>query len=81
MAHNKPVLLTHENPLLNYVNETTYLLGNLAFFRIHVTCFIPGDESPCANAISKCVLGARAWCSSLSFEAVLYLISNLITGI
>ena len=59
MAHNKPVLLTHGNLLLNYVNETTYLLGNLAFFRICVNCFIPGDDSPCAM-LSQSVCGGES---------------------
>ena len=54
---NKPVLLTHGNVLLSYVNETMHLLGILPFFKIHVNCF--RDESPCANAISKCMLWER----------------------
>ena len=41
---------------LIYVNETTYLLGNLSFFKIHVDCFMALDDSPCANVISKCML-------------------------
>ena len=32
------------------------LLGNLPFFKIHVNCFMAGDDFPCANAISKCML-------------------------
>ena len=35
--------------LLIYVNETIYLLGNLALFKIHVNSFIVWDDSPSAN--------------------------------
>ena len=70
---NKPVLLTHGNGLLSYVNEPTHLLGNFPVFKIHVSCFMDGDESPCANAISKCMLWERGlvhlsqfWGDSLS---------------
>ena len=50
---------SYENILLSYVNETMYLLGNLPFFKIHVNCFMDRDDSPCANAISKCMLWVR----------------------
>ena len=40
------VFLTHGNVLLNHVNETMYLLGNLPFFKIHVNCLIAWDDSP-----------------------------------
>ena len=36
-----------------------YLLGNLPFFKIHVNCFMAQDDSPCANAISKCMLWVK----------------------
>ena len=44
---------------LIYVNETTYLLGNLSFFKIHVKSFMARDDSPCANVISKCMWWMR----------------------
>ena len=43
--------------LLIYVDELIYLLGNLHFFKIHVNLFFTQDDSPCANVISKCMLG------------------------
>ena len=43
--------------LLIYVNETTYLLGNLPFFKIHVNRFMAQDDSPAANVISMHVAG------------------------
>ena len=36
-----------------------YLLGNLSFFKVPVHCFMALDDSPCANAISKCMLWVR----------------------
>ena len=46
--------------LLSYVNETMYLLGNLPFLKIPVNCFIMAqDNSPCANAILKCILWVK----------------------
>ena len=39
--------------VLNYVNETIYLLGNLSFFKTHVNHFMAWDDSPGANVISK----------------------------
>ena len=45
--------------LLIYVNETTYLLGNLPFFKIHVNRFMAQDDSYCANVISECMLWVR----------------------
>ena len=56
---DKPVCFTHANILLSYVSETMYLLGNLPFFKIHVNCFMTQDDSPCASAISKCMLWVR----------------------
>ena len=56
---NKPVLLTHGNVLLSYVNEPTHLLGNSPVFKIHVSCLMDRDESPRANATSKCMLWER----------------------
>ena len=53
---DKPVCFTHANVLLSYVNETTYLLGNLPFFKIHVNHLMAWDDSSCANVISKCML-------------------------
>ena len=50
---------SYENILLSYVNETMYLLGNLPFFKIHVNCFMAQGDSPCASAISKCMLWVR----------------------
>ena len=38
--------------LLIYVNETTYLLGNMLFFKIHVKRFMAQDDSPGANVIT-----------------------------
>ena len=32
-----------------------YLLGNLTFFKIPVNCFMTRDDSPYADAISKCI--------------------------
>ena len=43
----------------NYVNvlkkkkKSTYLLGNLPFFKILVNCFMARHGSACANAVSK----------------------------
>ena len=54
---NTYVLLIHFSP--NYVNETTYLLGNLPFFMIHVSRFMARDDSRDANVISKCMLWVR----------------------
>ena len=56
---NKPVCFTHTIVLLIYVNEATYLLGNLPFFKIHVNHFMARDGSPCACVISDCMLRVR----------------------
>ena len=53
---DKPVCFTHGNVLLNYVNETMYLFGNLPFLKIRVNHFMAWDDSPCANVTSKCML-------------------------
>ena len=37
---DKPVCFTHANILLNYINETMSLPGNMPFFKIHVNCFM-----------------------------------------
>ena len=55
---DKPVCFTHGNVLLSYVNKTMYLFRNLPLFKIHVN-FMARDDSPCANAISKCILWMR----------------------
>ena len=51
---------------LIYVNEATYLLGNLPFFKIHVDHFMVDsrDDSPGANVISESCGGWGAWCHS-----------------
>ena len=72
-----------EMSILSYANELC-LFGNLHFFEIHLNCFMAQDDSPCANAISKCMLWVRGLserCSSLSFEAFPSLISSLLIGI
>ena len=56
---DKPVCFTHANVLSSYVNETTALLGNLPFFKIHVNHFMARDNLPCANIISKCMSWVR----------------------
>ena len=56
---NKQVSFSHTNVLLIYVNETMYFLGHLPFFKIQVNRFMAQDDSPCANAISKCMLWVR----------------------
>ena len=78
---NKPVLLTHGNVLLSYVNETMHLLGNLPFFKIHVNCFIVGMIQFVPMLSQNACYWRWAWCSSFSFEVLLYLISNLLTDI
>ena len=54
--------------LLIYVNETVYLLGNLPFFKIHVSGFIAWDDSPGANVISKYMLWVRDLVPFSEFE-------------
>ena len=56
---DKPVCFTHANILLNYINETMSLPGNMPFFKIHVNRFMARDNSPCANVISKCMLWVK----------------------
>ena len=55
---DKPVCFTHAN-VLSYDNETLSLLGNLPFVKIHINHFTAQNNSPCANVISKCLLGVR----------------------
>ena len=50
---DKLACFTHANVLLSSVNQSTYLLGNLLFFKIHVSHFAAWDESPCAKVISE----------------------------
>ena len=55
----------------------------MCLFEIHVNCFMAQDDSPCTNAISKCMFWVRGLserCSSLSFEAFPSLISSLLIG-
>ena len=54
---DKPVCFTLANVLLSYVNETTNLLGNLPFFKIHGNHVMAWHDSPCA--ISKYMLWVR----------------------
>ena len=56
---DKPECFTHANILLNYINETMSLPGNMPFFKIHVNRFMAQDNSPWANVISKCMLWVR----------------------
>ena len=55
-----------------------YLLGNLPFFKIHVNCFMARDDSPCANAISKCMLWVRGLVPFWVLRHFLSLISSLL---
>ena len=73
---------SYGNVLLSYVNETMYLLGNLPFFKINVNCSMARDDSPCVNAISKCMLWVKGLVS-LSALRIFFssLISSLIIGI
>ena len=43
--------------LLICVDEAIYLLGNLPFFKIHVSCFMAQDDSPGATGISMYLVG------------------------
>ena len=36
-----------------------YFLGNLLVFKIHVSCFMARDDSPCVNTISIFMLWVR----------------------
>ena len=54
--------------LLIYVNETVYLLGNLPLFKIHVSGFMPGEDSPGADVISKYMLWVRGLVPFSKFE-------------
>ena len=48
-----------------------YFLGNVPYFKTHVNCFMAGDDSPCTNAILKCILWVRGLVQ-LCFEAFLF---------
>ena len=49
-----------------------HLLGNSPFFKIHVNCFMAGDDSPSANAISKWMMQLfQFWGDSLSLQVIL----------
>ena len=78
---DKPVCFTHTVVLLIYVNETIHLLGNLPFFKIHVNHFMAWDDSPCANVISKCMLGVRGLVPLPILRHLLSLIHSLLIGI
>ena len=59
-----------------------YLLGNLPLFNIHVDCFMARDDSPCASAISKCMLQVKGPCATLSvLRHFCYLVSSFLTSI
>ena len=73
---NKPVCFTHTMVLLNCVNETMYLLGNLHFFKILVSCFMAQDDSTCANVISMHVVGERPGATLLGLRYFLSLTSR-----
>ena len=79
---NKPVCFTHGNVLLSYVNETMYLLGNLPFFKIHVNCFMAGDDSPFAilSQNACCGRGVLSLSVSLSVTITLSLEAFLLLG-
>ena len=55
---DKPLFVSYI-VLLNYVNETIYLYGNLPFFKIHVNHFMTWDDSPGAKIISEFILWVR----------------------
>ena len=73
---NKPVCFTHTMVLLNCVNETMYLLGNLHFFKILVSCFMAQDDSTCADVISMHVVGERPGATLLGLRYFLSLTSR-----
>ena len=75
---DKPGCFTRANVFLSYVNETTYGLGKLPFFKIHVNHFMARDNSPGANVLPKRKLRVRGSCQSLSFETFPF--SNLQTA-
>jgi len=60
---------------LSYINETMYLLGNLPFFKMHVNCFMAGDDSPCAILSQNVCCGRGAWCNTLCLRHFFYLIA------
>ena len=64
---NNPVYFAHINVHLIYVNEIMCLLGDLSFFKFHVSCFLSWhDLLPILSQNACCMWGA--WCHSLSFE-------------
>ena len=66
--------------LLIYVNETIYLLQNLPFFMIHVSCFMAWDDSRFANDLKMHIVGEGPG-ATLSFETFLSLISSQLVAI
>ena len=60
---------------LSYINETLYFLGNLPFFKMHVNCFMAGDDSPCAILSQNVCCGRGAWCNTLCLRHFFYLIA------
>ena len=73
-------VFTHANVLLSCVNEIMYLLGNLPFFKIHISRFRARDDSPCANVISKWMLWVMCL-MPLSFKTFPFSISSLLVSI
>ena len=60
---------------LSYINETLYFLGNLPFFKMHVNCFMAGDDSSCAILSQNVCCGRGAWCNTLCLRHFFYLIA------
>ena len=50
-----------------------YFLGNLPFFKIHVSCFMVQDDSPCANTISKFMLWVKGLVQLSQFGGISFL--------
>ena len=71
-----------EMVFLSYINETMYLLGNLPFFKIHVNCFMAGDDSPFAilSQNACCGRGVLSLSVSLSVTITLSLEAFLLLG-
>lgn len=62
-----------EMVFLSYVNETMYLLGNLPFFKIHVNCFMAGDDSPFAILSQNACYGRGALTISVTLSVTITL--------
>ena len=56
-----------------YVNETTYLLGNLSFFKIHVNVLRPRMTYLVPMLSQNACCGWGAWCQSLEFWDIPFL--------